>query len=96
LLNDQPQVTNLFVPCIDLVIDMICKNIFRPFSSFKRNNISLGISETGIVVEDQEVDPSWKHLKGIYEIFLQIVVNEACDVRILNPFMTHNFIQEVS
>ncbi len=74
---------------------MISKNIFRPFSSTKKANISLGITETGIEIEDQEEDVSWHHLKGVYEIFLQVVVNEAFDVKTLKQFITQNFIQEV-
>ena len=46
---------------------MIEKNIFRPLPNVKKAN--LGFSETGIEQED-EVDPSWPHIQGIYEFFL--------------------------
>jgi len=48
-------------------MQMIEKNIFRPLPNVKKTN--LGFSETGIEQED-EVDPAWPHLQGIYEFFL--------------------------
>jgi len=47
----------------------------------------LAFSETGIEQED-EVDPSWPHLQGIYEFFLQLIINEAADVKSLKIHVT--------
>lgn len=94
MLSDQRLVTTLFIPHIELVMEMITKNIFRPLPSLRRNNIKLGVSETGVETEEQESDPAWPHLRGVYEIFLQVIVNESCDVKTLKQFITLNFIQE--
>ena len=96
MLNDQKIVTSLFIPQIDLMMEMITKNIFRPLPCLKKNNINLGMSETGVETDDQESDPSWPHIRGIYEIFLQLIVNEACDVKTLKSYITTNFISEVN
>jgi serine/threonine-protein phosphatase 2A regulatory subunit B' len=95
MLNDQRLVATLFIPHIDMVMEMITKNIFRPLPSLKRNNINLGMSETGVEAEEQESDPSWPHIRGVYEIFLQLIVNEACDVKTSKSYITSNFISEV-
>lgn len=94
MLNDQKLVTSMFIPQMDLLMEMITKNIFRPLPCLKRNNINLGMSDTGIDNDEQESDPSWPHIRGIYEIFLQLIVNEACDVKTLKSYITPNFISE--
>lgn len=94
MLNDQKLVASLFIPQMDLLMEMITKNIFRPLPCLKRNNINLGMSETGVEADEQESDPTWPHIKGIYEIFLQLIVNEACDVKTLKSYITTNFISE--
>jgi serine/threonine-protein phosphatase 2A regulatory subunit B' len=95
MLNDQRMVTSLFIPHLDLVMEMITKNIFRPLPSLKKNGISLGMQETGVESDVQESDPSWHHIRGIYEIFLQFIVNDACDVKTFKSYITTNFISEV-
>lgn len=94
MLNDQRMVTSLFIPHIDMVIEMITKNIFRPLSAVKKNNINM-MSDAGVDQEEQEPDPVWPHIRGIYEIFLQLIVNEACDVKTFKTYITSNFIAEV-
>jgi serine/threonine-protein phosphatase 2A regulatory subunit B' len=95
MLNDQRMVTSLFIPHIDLVMEMITKNIFRPLPSLKKNNINLAMQETGVDTDEVESDPSWPHIRGVYEIFLQLIVNEACDVKTFKSYITNNFISEV-
>ena len=94
MIGDQRLVTSLFIPHIESVMDMIKKNIFRPLPCTNRTNVSLGVSETGIEEEEQDPDPSWPHIRGIYELFLQLIVNEACDVKTFKPFITTNFVSE--
>lgn len=94
MLNDQKLVTSLFIPQMDLLMETITKNIFRPLPCLKRNSISLGMSDTGVSEEEQESDPTWPHIRGVYEIFLQIIINEACDVKTLKSYITTNFISE--
>ena len=86
-------VTQLFIPNIEDVMDMIAKNIFRPIPKTNCVN-SLAILETGIEEKEQEPDHTWPHISGISEIFLQLVINESCDVRTLKQFVTSNFISE--
>ena len=40
------------------------------------------------------MDPAWPHLQGIYEFFLQLVINEAVEVRSLKVYVTPQFVQE--
>ena len=90
LLSDQRMVTQLFIPNIENVMDMIKKNIFRPLPNANRGN-ALAVTETGVEEEEQEPDNRWIHIRGIYDIFLQLVINEACDVKTLKQFITSNF-----
>ena len=78
LLQDQKTVATLIIPQLDDVMTMIEKNIFRPLPNVKKSNLQF--SETGVEQED-EVDPAWPHLQGIYEFFLQLVINESIDVK---------------
>ena len=71
---------------------MIEKNIFRPLPNIKKSN--LGFSETGIE-QEEEIDPAWPHLQGIYEFFLNLIISEACDVKSLKVYVTPQFVQEV-
>ena len=96
MLNDQKLVTSIFIPQMDLLMEMITKNIFRPLACLKRNSINLGMRDTGIEGEEQEHDKSLPHIKGIYEIFLLLIVNETCDTKTLKAYITPNFIGEVS
>ena len=94
LLSDQRMVTQLFIPNIENVMDMIKKNIFRPLPNTNGGN--LAETKTGVEEEEQqqEQDHSWAHIRGIYEIFLNLVINEACDCITLKQFVTSNFISE--
>ena len=65
MLNDQRLVTSLFIPHIDITMEMITKNIFRPLPCLKKNNINLGLAETGVETEEQESDPTWPHIRVI-------------------------------
>jgi serine/threonine-protein phosphatase 2A regulatory subunit B' len=85
MLGDQKNVATLIIPNLDEVMQMIEKNIFRPLPNVMKTK--LGFSETGIEQED-EVDPAWPHIQGIYEFFLQLVINEAVDVKSLKVYVT--------
>lgn len=91
LLQDQRSVVQLIIPNLDNVMQMIEKNIFRPLPNVKKSN--LAFSETGIE-QEEEVDPSWPHLQGIYEFFLQLIINEAVEVKILKGYVTPEFVHE--
>ncbi len=91
MLQDQRNVATLIIPNLDEVIQMIERNIFRPLPNVKKSN--LGFSETG-VEQEEEVDPAWPHVQGVYEFFLQLVVNDAVDVKSLKVYVTPQFVQE--
>jgi CDP-glycerol glycerophosphotransferase (TagB/SpsB family) len=40
------------------------------------------------------MDPAWPHLQGIYEFFLQLVINESVEVKCLKVYVTPQFVQE--
>lgn len=91
MLSDQKNVATLIIPNLDEVMQMIEKNIFRPLPNVNKKN--LAFSETGMD-QEEEVDPAWPHLQGIYEFFLQLVINEAVDVKSLKVYVTPQFVQE--
>jgi serine/threonine-protein phosphatase 2A regulatory subunit B' len=90
LLMVQSNVINLVMPHLDQVMEMIQKNIFRPLPVVKKTGVA---GEMGID-EEEIIDPSWPHLQPVYEFFLQLIVNDAADVKSLKGFITHKFIQE--
>lgn len=68
LLNEPTYFTSLVIPHLDLVVEMIEKNIFRPLPILKKAS---GSSEGGIMDEDEVmVDVAWPHLQPVYEFFL--------------------------
>jgi hypothetical protein len=40
------------------------------------------MQETGVETDEQESDPAWPHIRGVYEIFLQLIVVSACGTAI--------------
>ena len=91
MLQDQKTVVSVIIPNLDEVMQMIEKNIFRPLPNVKKSN--LNFAETGID-QEEEMDPAWPHLQGIYEFFLQLVINESVEVRSLKVYVTPQFVQE--
>ena len=61
MLSDQKNVISHIIPNLEMVMEMIEKNIFRPLPN-KKKSTNIGLSETGIEQEEQ-VDPSWPHLQ---------------------------------
>ena len=61
LLNEQNCVSSLIIPHLDLVIEMIEKNIFRPLPVLKK---TAGNNDSGMDAEDDVlIDPAWPHLQ---------------------------------
>ena len=56
------------------------QNYKKIYRNSNRNNIILGVSEIGI--KEEELNHSWTHIIGIYDIFLQLIINKKCDVKI--------------
>lgn len=83
--------STIIIPHLDLVVDMIEKNIFRPLPILKK----AGLPGEGVGMEDDEllVDPAWPHLQPVYEFFLQLIVSEGADVKALKVHITPSFIQ---
>jgi len=76
----------MVIPNLDEVMQMIEKNIFRPLPSVKKNN--LNFAETGMDADTEEMDPTWPHIQGVYEFFLQLVISENVEVRSLKVYVT--------
>ena len=91
MLADQKTVVGVIINNMDETMQMIEKNIFRPLPNVKKSN--LNFAETGID-QEEEMDPAWPHLQGIYEFFLQLVINESVEVRSLKVYVTPQFVQE--
>ncbi|CAG9330485.1 unnamed protein product [Blepharisma stoltei] len=94
-LNDSKNVAQYVIPHLDLVIDMIKKNIFRPLPMDKKGGEKLSPGEGGGVDdEDIVIDPAWPHLQGVYEFFFELIICEATDVKSLKIYVTPSFIQD--
>ena len=89
MLQDQKAVVSVIIPQLDDVMTMIEKNIFRPLPNVNKANLQF--SETG-VEQEEEVDPAWPHLQGVYEFFIQLIINEAVEVRSLKVYITPQFV----
>lgn len=61
-MGDPKFVASNIVQNLELVMEMIEKNIFRPLPNKKKS--TLAMSETGIEQEEQ-IDPSWTHLQVV-------------------------------
>ena len=85
-------VTQLFVPNIENDMDMIKKNNFGPLPNTNRGNLT--VAETGVEEEEQDPDYSWIDKVWKSEIFLSLLINEACDVKTLKQIVTTNLISE--
>ena len=59
--------TNLVMPNLEQVMNMVKRNIFRPLPVVKKQGLT---GETGIEDEEVILDPSWPHLQPVYEFFL--------------------------
>lgn len=91
LLQDQKSVVQLIIPNLDHCVQMIERNIFRSLPNIKKSN--LAFSETGID-QDEETDPAWPYLQGVYEFFLQLIINEAVEVKLLKAYVTPEFVSQ--
>ena len=83
-----------YIQNIRILMDMIKVNIFRPLPNtdiYKENLPFMDINRIKI----QEPDIIWPHIKGIYEIFYQLVFNEACDATKLEEYVTSDFIKKL-
>jgi len=94
LVNEQNCLLALIIPHLELVMEMIEKNLFRPLPVLKK---APPPTEGMTVMEEEDllIDPSWPHLQPVYEFFLQLISKEAADVKSLKVFISHGFIQEV-
>lgn len=90
-LEHQNQVVSLVIPNIEIVMEMIQKNIFRPLPVVKKQGVA---GETANDDDETVIDPSWPHLQPVYEFFLQLIMNEAAEIKNLKQFISHKFIQE--
>lgn len=81
--------TNLVIPNLEAVINMIKRNIFRPLPVVRKQGLA---GETAGDDDEVIIDPSWPHLQPVYEFFLQLIINELVDMKSLRLFINHKFI----
>ena len=93
-LNDTKNVRQHVIPHLNIVMEMVQKNIFRPLPMNKKGADKLSPSETGNDEEDILVDSAWPHLQGVYEFFFELIICGATDVKSLKMFVTPSFVQE--
>jgi serine/threonine-protein phosphatase 2A regulatory subunit B' len=82
---------DLVIKNLHYVMEMIKANIFRPLPVVKKS----GPAEDMNGLEDEMItDKSWPHLQPAYEFFLQLIVNDAADVKSLKGHVTAKFVQQ--
>lgn len=84
---DNNQMTSLIIPNIKLLMEMISRNIFRPLPILKKQ-----FANENEEIADQLVDTFWPHIQPVYEMFLQLIVNDAAEVKVLKTFINLNFV----
>lgn len=84
---------NVIVPNLEMVISMVKRNLFRPLPVVKRQGVT-GESIANNEEEEVIVDPSWLHLQPVYDFFLQLIINDAVEMRMLKIYINHKFVQE--
>ena len=57
---------NFVIPHLDLFIEMIEKNIFRPLPVLKK---AINAGDGGMDEDEVLYDPAWVHLLPVYEFF---------------------------
>lgn len=69
LLNEPNCLNSIILPNLELVIEMIEKNIFRPFPVLKQAvPVTEGLNANGD--DDMIIDPSWDHYQVNNIVFL--------------------------
>lgn len=91
MVTNQSHMNAWIAPNLELIINMIKINIFRPLPVVKKQGVA---GETPQEEEEIIIDPSWPHLQPVYEFFLQLIINESIDVKSLRSYINHKFIQE--
>lgn len=84
--------TAVIVPNLEMVVSMIKRNLFRPLPVVKKQ----GVTGESLAADEEEVivDPSWLHLQPVYDFFLQLIINDAVEMRTLKVYINQKFIQE--
>jgi serine/threonine-protein phosphatase 2A regulatory subunit B' len=87
-------IANFVLPHLNLLFEMIENNIFRPVPTDKKSTENLENWDTGIESGLRIViDPAWPYLKGVYELFFELVTCETINVDNLKVYVTPSFVQ---
>ena len=89
MVRDDRIVKSIVIPNFEFVMSMIEKNIFRPLPSI--NNLD-DLEEAAV---QEEGDPNWCYLEGIYSIFLHLICDPEIDVKMLKGFVTGKFVSRI-
>lgn len=90
-ISNQSLMQTHIIPNIDNIMEIIKINIFRPLPVVKKQGIE---GEMAIDAEETILDPSWPHLQPVFEIFLQLIVSDEAEMKILKSYINSRFIQE--
>lgn len=95
MVEDSDCLIKFFLPHFESVMEMITKNIFiQPNVCNTAQDISLANTtfETNNIVNDQ--DPTWPHIKGIFNIFHKLVNNSFFVLKV-QDYISKDFIKNV-
>ena len=92
--NSPSQIIENIIPQIDLIFNMIEKNIFRSLSKGFITLNGIPVADLGVGTSNEFIDPAWPHLEGIYEIFYKLVTLDQIEIKFIKHFITSNFLYQ--
>lgn len=89
--SERTFVDTVFKPSIEVLMEMIFANLFRPLPNIKEIDLD---SAEGVDIKEQ-VDKSWPTLIYVYEIFLHTIKHPVITENALKHFLTESNIQNL-
>lgn len=77
---------------VNSIIKMVEETLFRSLPILNKINIA---DEFYIDQEVVILDPNWEHLLPIYELFLQLISSDICDIKLLKTYIIPSFIRKI-
>lgn len=80
---------------IEIVVEMICANIFRPMLPPSSLHRSFTPSHYDPDDEDPRLEPSWPHLQIVYELMSRFIASSEVEVRFAKKYFDTPFITKL-
>ena len=91
----EPQkIIDYILPNISQVFPIIPTNLFRSLPVGCTSVDKLSVSDVGIGISSDSIDPFWPNLEGIYTIFYKLISTDYISSKHLKQYITPFFFQE--